>query len=83
MLMELLWHENSQTVIAGTAITEIRIRAPKDGAGGPMVIVKAVLEDGPAIAFSSADRANDALLSILERIQNRDVNWREDKPYGT
>lgn len=81
MLMELLWHETSQTRLAEMAFTEIRIKAPPIGSNEVMVIVKLREEGRQYVGFSSAARANDALLQAMERAQNGAMKWREDHPY--
>jgi hypothetical protein len=81
VLMERVWHPLESARLMEGNITEIRVRGPKNGSPEIMVIVKAEVDGTLFVGFHSADTYGDALKGALERIQNGQLKWREDKPF--
>lgn len=81
VLLERIWHPLESARLSEMDITEIRIRGPRDGQPEIMVIVKGVVDGVQVVGFHSADNASDAIKGALERVQNRQLKLREDKPF--
>ena len=80
-LMQILFARERGVALADGAIYEVRIKAPKEIGGDPLVIVKARIEGQNLIAFSGGFDGAEALRVTLERISNGTLKWREDQPY--
>lgn len=62
-------------------ITEIRVRVRRDPTEETLVIVKGRYEGDQLVAFHSAREPGEALRGALERLENRSLTWKVDKPY--
>jgi hypothetical protein len=82
VLLERLYHQYVPARLSEVDITEVRVKKPKEPNGQVMVVVKARDEDTAYVAFHSADSGADALKGALERIQNKQLKWREDHYKG-
>lgn len=80
-LLEVVWNNEKGFQLMDGAITEIRLKKPKNDGDDVMVIVKARVDGVSFIAFSGGYNAGEGLRVALERIQNGQIKWREDQPY--
>lgn len=62
-------------------LTELRIKAPTEQGGTYLVIAKGVFERQMVVGFHGADTPHDAIKGACERLNNRSMKWREDKPW--
>lgn len=62
-------------------ITEVRFRIRYATVGDVLALVKATEGDEKKIAFHVEDTFSQALVGLVNRMSNRSLKWREDKPY--
>lgn len=76
---EELWdHLDSQ----GFTITQLRIKHPGVLGGEYQLIVKARSVEGDVVAFHNAGSLSELLVGFVNRLHNRTIKFREDRPYG-
>lgn len=64
-----------------THITEVRFKVRYSTVGDVLGVVKADTSKGKQIAFHSDDTVSEALVGIVNRLNNGTLVWKEDKPY--
>lgn len=62
-------------------IREIRVKTPNETGSEYLVIVKATNQGQKLVAFHGADTFEDALAGALNKMEQRGLQWKEDKPY--
>jgi len=68
--------------MAGVRLDSIQVKYTPDGDSDYLVIGKGRSEDGrPKVVFSPGDTAQNALLNMLDRAEQRGIKWRDDKPW--
>jgi hypothetical protein len=63
-------------------LREVRVRFPTESSTEFLVVLKGEAEGGAVVAFHQASTFFEAITGALRRFQNKDLKWREDRPYG-
>lgn len=63
-------------------ITAVVLKMRPDEYNQCMVLVKATTSDGDKIGFHSDDNLVAALVGLENRLANKSLEWREDRPYA-
>lgn len=63
----------------GLFLTGIKLRYPRQAYGETLVVLTAVLDNTPVVAFHRAENAFDALSGALSRLHNDELKWKEDE----
>lgn len=66
---------------SGNAFRAIRFKAPQDIGGDWLAIVTVHLDGAPAVAFVFGDSLAACLVTVVNKIQNGSIRWKEDE-YG-
>jgi len=65
----------------GCEITKVTIRPPADADGEWLVVVAGTADGNKVVAFHRGMSFGEALIGMLNRLDNRSVKWNPDK-YG-
>jgi len=65
-----------------TFITELRFKMGGGWDGGILAIVKTDGGEGKRIGFHVGDTLADALVGMVNRLENGSIKWKEDTGYG-
>lgn len=71
-LFEGLWDEQ-------TVVKSIRVSCPGAGRSDYLAVVTADVEQVAMVGFNSGGTFREALLGLLNRLENRSLKWREDQ----
>lgn len=63
-------------------LTHINIKVNPSGDGGYLAIIKAETPEGRVVAFHDAPTLAETIVGVLDRLSNRSLKFREDRPYG-
>lgn len=80
-LLQVVFPQQGVSAMANGTVIEVRIKKPRFDGDDALAMVKA--DDGTHkwIAFSGGYDGAESLRVLLERIQNGQISWREDRPY--
>lgn len=62
-------------------ITGVVVKVRYDSVGDVLIMVKADSAKGPVIAFHAADSMSASVLGLVNRLDNGQIQWKEDVPY--
>ena len=69
------------TTVTDTRIREIRIKKPTEESAEYLFIVKGKVDGKPSVGFHSAADLDTGLKGLKDRLENKDLKFREDRPY--
>jgi len=65
----------------GVTILDVRVKCPGLGGADYFVVCRAETGGKRFVAFGNGDTFSEAVRSFLARLENRSVNFKEEKPY--
>ncbi len=63
----------------GITIKSLKARCPQGETGGYLLVVTAVGEGGPVVAFQDGDSLAEVIVGFINRLENGSVKWKEDQ----
>lgn len=63
-------------------LTEVRVKFPTETQPEFLVVLKGHSDGGPVVAFHQGSSFFEVLPGALRRLQNKDLKWKEDRPWG-
>lgn len=64
-------------------ILDIRFKVGGSVSDGWLVVLRADSPEGKLVAFHDAPTFLEAVQGTFDRLQNRSLKWKEDRPYGS
>ncbi len=76
---DLLKRQLARLAQSGHFVVGMNIKWPSENNPGFLVVVRAVHEEGPVVAFHGADQLLETMLGFGGRVRSGQVVWRKDE----